>query len=177
VRRPATFRSSLRCRLHQGVAQHVVRREGGTRVLGPSRSRSCGEDGGEDLPVRFGAATARRCGVGWQVAAVAGAEVVVATGEASSAKAVASADETVGATCGRTTDSLDLMASPRPSCGDVGEAPFTAAFALRSSLLLFSRPSRRSLSLPVERSPARHLEFVIPQALWCGGCSYPREWN
>jgi hypothetical protein len=88
-----------------------------------------------------------------------------------------SADETVGATCGRTSGSLALMACPRPSCGDVGEGLFAAAFALRSSLLLFSRPRRRSLSLPVERSPTSHLEFVIPQALWCGGCSYPREWN
>jgi hypothetical protein len=42
-----------------GVAQHVVRREGNTRVLRWSRSRSCGEDGSEDLPVRFGAAGAR----------------------------------------------------------------------------------------------------------------------
>jgi hypothetical protein len=99
VHRPTTSWSSLRCRLHQGVAQHVVRREGGTRVLGRSRSRSCGEDGGEDLPVRFGATVAHRCGVGGQVAAVVGAEVVVAVGEASSAEAVASADETVSATC------------------------------------------------------------------------------
>jgi hypothetical protein len=66
-----------------GVRQHVVRREGGTRVLGRSRSRSCGEDRGEDLPVRFGAAAVRWCGVGGQVAAVVGAEVVVAIGEAS----------------------------------------------------------------------------------------------
>jgi hypothetical protein len=43
------------------TAQHVVRREGGTRVLGRSRSRSCGENGSEDLPVRFGAATACWC--------------------------------------------------------------------------------------------------------------------
>jgi hypothetical protein len=84
-----------------GVAQHVVHREGGTRVLGRSRSRSFGEDRSEDLPVRFGAAAARRCGVGGQVAAVVDAEVVVAIGEASSAKAVASADETVSATCAR----------------------------------------------------------------------------
>jgi hypothetical protein len=75
--------SSLRRWPHRGVAEHVVRREGGTRVLGRSRSRSCGEDGGEDLPVRFGAAAVRRCGVGGQVAAVVGAEVVVAIGEAS----------------------------------------------------------------------------------------------
>jgi hypothetical protein len=53
VRGPATSRSSLRRRLHRGVAQHVVRREGGTRVLGQSRSCSCGEDESEDLPVRF----------------------------------------------------------------------------------------------------------------------------
>jgi hypothetical protein len=91
---------------------------------------------------------------------------------------VVSADETVGGTCGRTSCSLALMACPRPSCGDVGEGLFTAAFALRSSLLLFSRLRRRSLSLLMEqRSPVSHLEFVIPQALWCGGCSYPREWN
>jgi hypothetical protein len=51
--------------------------------------------------VRFGAAAARQCGVGGQVAAVVGAEVVVAIGEASSAEAVASADETVSATCAR----------------------------------------------------------------------------
>jgi hypothetical protein len=59
-------------RLHQGVAQHVVRREGGTRVLGRSRSRARGENGSEDLPVRFGAAAARWCSVGGQVAAVVG---------------------------------------------------------------------------------------------------------
>jgi hypothetical protein len=55
--------------------------------------------GSEDLPVRIGAAAVRRCGVGGQVAAVVGAEVVVAIGEASSAEAVASADETFSATC------------------------------------------------------------------------------
>jgi hypothetical protein len=49
--------------------------------------------------VRFGAAAARWCGVGGQVAAVVGAEVVVAIGEAASAEAVAFADETVSATC------------------------------------------------------------------------------
>jgi hypothetical protein len=70
-------------RLYRRVAQHVVRREGGVRVLGRSHSRSCGEDGSEDLLVRFGAAVVLRCGVGGQVAAVVGAEVVVAIGEAS----------------------------------------------------------------------------------------------
>jgi hypothetical protein len=71
-------------RLHRRVAQHVVRREGGTHVLGQSRSRSRGENGSEDLPVHFGAAAACWCGVSGQVAAGEGF----------------SADKTVGATFG-----------------------------------------------------------------------------
>jgi hypothetical protein len=120
--------------------------------------------------VRFGATAPCWCGVGGQVAAVVGAEVVAA-------REGFSADETVDATCGWTPGSLALTACPRTSCGDVGEGLLTAAFALRSSLLLFSRPRRRSLSLLVQWLSASHLEFVVPQALWCGGCSYPREWN
>jgi hypothetical protein len=53
-------------------------------------------------------------GAGGQVAAVVGAEVVAA-GEGFSA------DETVGATCGRTSGSSALAACPRPWSGDVGE--------------------------------------------------------
>jgi hypothetical protein len=120
--------------------------------------------------VRFGAAAIRRCGAGGQVVAVVGAEVVPA-------REGFSANETVGATRGQTSGSLALMACPHPSSGDVGEGLLTTAFALRSSLLLFSRPRRRSLSLLVQWSPVSHLEFVVPQALRCGGCSYPREWN
>jgi hypothetical protein len=118
--------------------------------------------------VRFGAATARWCGVGGQVAAVIGVEVVAA-------REGFSTDETVGATYGRTSGSSALTACPRSSCGGMGEGLSTAALALRSSLLLFSRPKRRSLSLLVQWSSASHLEFVVPQALWCRGCSYPRE--
>jgi hypothetical protein len=80
-------------------AQHVVRHEGSTRVLGRSRSRSRGENRSEDLPVRFGAVAACWCGVGGQVAAVVGAEVVVAIGEAASTETIAPADKTVSATC------------------------------------------------------------------------------
>jgi hypothetical protein len=99
-----------------------------------------------------------------------GVEVVVARGGFS-------ADETVSVARRQTSDSLALTACPRPSCGDVGEGLPTAAFALRSSLLLFSRLRRRSLSLLLQWSAASHLEFVVPQALRFGGCSYPREWN
>jgi hypothetical protein len=112
-------------RLHWRVAQHVVRREGGSRVLGWSRSRSRVENGSEDLSVRFGAAGARWCGVGGQVATVVGAEVV-------SAREGFSTDEIVGATCGWASGTSALTACPRPSCGDVGEGLATTAFALRS---------------------------------------------
>jgi hypothetical protein len=104
------------------------------------------------------------------VAAVVGAEVLAA-GEGFSA------DETVGATRGLTSGSLALIACPCSSSGDVGEGLVAAASALRSSLLLFSRLERRSLSLLIEQSAASHPEFVVPRALRCGGCSYPLEWN
>ena len=54
-----------------------------------------------------------------------------------------------------------------------GEGLVAAASALRSSLLLFGRPERRLLSL-LQWSTAGHPELVVPQALRCGGCSYPR---
>jgi hypothetical protein len=107
---------------------------------------------------------------GGQVATVVGAEVVAA-GEGFST------DETISATRGSTSGSLALIACPRPSSGDAGEGLVAAASALRSSLLLFSRPERRSLSLLMERPAASQPKFVVPQALRCGGCSYPREWN
>jgi hypothetical protein len=142
---------------HRGVSQHVVCREGGTRVLGRSHSRFRGEDGSEDLPVRFGAAGARWCGVGGQVDTAAGAEVVAA-GESFSA------NETVSATRGTTSGSLALMSGSHPSSGDANESFLAVASALGPSLLL-------------QRSPASHPEFDVLQALRCGGCSYPREWN
>jgi hypothetical protein len=66
-----------------------------------------GEDGSEDLPVRFGVAGACWCGVGGQVDAAVGAEVVAA-GESFSA------DETVSANRGPTSGSLALISGSRP---------------------------------------------------------------
>ena len=73
---------------------------------------------------RLGQPTFRWRSAGAQVAAVVGAEVVVARGGFS-------ADETVGATRGQISGSLALMACPRPSSGDAGEGLVTAALALR----------------------------------------------
>jgi hypothetical protein len=73
----------------------------------------------------------------------------------------------------RASGSLALIACPRPSSGDVGEGLVAAASALRSSLLLFGRPERRSLSLLQEWAVASHLDLVVPQALRCGGLFVP----
>jgi hypothetical protein len=159
---PARVQHSVLCpgdggQPHWGVSQHVVRREGGARFLGWSHSRFRGEDGSEDLPVRFGATGARWCGVGGQVDATVCAEVVAA-GESFSV------DETVSATREPTPGSLALISGSRPSSGDANESLPAVASALGPSLLL-------------QRSSASHPEFVVPQALRCGGCSYPRGGN
>jgi hypothetical protein len=104
-----------------------------------------GEDGSEDLPVRFGAVGARWCGVGGQVDAAIGAEVVAA-GESFSAI------RTVSATCRPTSGSLALISGSRPLSGDANESLPAAASVLGPSLLL-------------QRSLASHQEFVVPQAL------------
>jgi hypothetical protein len=155
---------------------------GGVRVLGLSCPHSgtspphggwrrpiC-EDLSGDLPVRAGAVSIRRRGAGAQVAAVVGAEVVAVRGG-----------------CLRRQDRWRHLRSDLrlfgfdglslPLLWGRGRGPFHSSVCPESSLLLFSRPRRRSLSLLMERSPASHPEFVIPWALWCGGCSYPREWN
>jgi hypothetical protein len=116
-----------------------------------------GEDRNEDLPVRFGAAGARWCGVGGQVGAAVGA-YVVAAGESFSA------DEPVSATHGPSSGSLALMSGSRPLSGDENKSLPAAASVLGPSLLL-------------QRSLANHQEFVAPQALRCGGYSYPRGRN
>jgi hypothetical protein len=174
----SVFRPGDGRRLHRGVAQHVVRREGGTRVLGRSRSRSCGEGGSEDLPVRFRAAAARWCGVGGQVAVIVGAKVVVAIGEVASAEAVASADETVSATCAPDLWLFGFNGWFSSPVRGRERGPFSSSVCPGTIAAAVLPPETEVVAaLLVQRSPASHLEFVVPQALWCGGCSYPREWN
>jgi hypothetical protein len=91
------------------------------------------------------------------VDAAVGADVV-AVGESFSA------DKPVNATHGPTSGSLALMSGSRPLSGDTNESLPAAASVLGPSLLL-------------QRSPASHQEFAVPQALRCGGCSYPRGRN
>jgi hypothetical protein len=60
----------------------------------------------------------------------------------------------------RASGSLALISGSHPLRGDTNESLPAVAFALGPSLLL-------------QRSPVSHPEFVVPQALRCGGCSYP----
>jgi hypothetical protein len=136
------------------AAQHVVRREGGTRVLGWSRSRSCGENGSEDLPVRFGAAAVRWCSVDGQVAAV------------------------VGATCAPGPRLFGFNGWFSPPVRGRERGPSSGSVCPRAiAVVVLPSETEVAAALLVQQSPSRHPEFVIPQALWCGGCSYPREWN
>jgi hypothetical protein len=91
------------------------------------------------------------------VDAAVGADVVAA-GESFSA------EEPVSATRGPTSGSLALMSGCRPLSGDMNKSLPVAASVLGPSLL-------------PQRSLANHQEFVVPQALRCGGCSYPRGRN
>jgi hypothetical protein len=101
-----------------------------------------GKDGSEDLPVRFGAAGARWCGVGGQVDTAVGAEVVAA-GESFSVV------ETVSATCGPTSGSLALISGSRPLSGDANESLPVAASVLGPWLLLWrSLASRQGFCRP-----------------------------
>jgi hypothetical protein len=75
----------------------------------------------------------------------------------------------------RASGSLALMAGSRPPRGDVPSSGSVRPGAIAAVVL----PSETEVvaTLLVQRSPASHPEFVVPQALRCGGCSYPRECN
>jgi hypothetical protein len=107
--------------------------------------------------VRFGAAHARRWGVGGEADAVVGADVVAAGGSFPTVEAVSAA-------YGPTSGSLALMSGSRPLSGDANESLPVAASVLGPWLLL-------------QRSLASRPELVAPQAPRCGGCSYPRGRN
>jgi hypothetical protein len=103
-----------------------------------------GEDGSEDLSVRFGAACARWCGVGGQADVVVGANVVAA-GESFSAV------EAVSAAYGPTSGSLALMSGSCPLSGDANESLPVAASILGPWLLLQRSSASRPAGSPVWR--------------------------
>jgi hypothetical protein len=91
------------------------------------------------------------------------------------AEVVASAGETVSATCRRTSDSLALMASLSPTVGRRGRGPFHSGarakvVATAGESLMQRRPSPSVLmwSPPL----ASRSELAIPWPYRCGGSSY-----
>jgi hypothetical protein len=91
---------------------------------------------------------------------------------------VASAGETVSATCapGLRLFGFNGWFSSPVRGGERG--PFSSSVCPEAVAAAVLPPETEVVAaLLVQRSPASHLEFVIPQALLCGGCSYPREWN
>jgi hypothetical protein len=91
------------------------------------------------------------------------------------AEVVASAGETISATCRRASNSLALMASLSPPVGRRGQGPFrngaraeVIATAGESSVQRRSLPSVLSWSPPLASRSA----LAIPWPYWCGGSSY-----
>jgi hypothetical protein len=94
------------------------------------------------------------------------------------AAVVASAGETVSATCAsglRLFGFNGWFSSPVRGCE---RRPFSSSICPEAIAAAVKLPETEVVvTLLVQWPPASHLEFVVPQALWCGGCSYPREWN
>jgi hypothetical protein len=112
------------------------------------------------------------------VAAVVGAEVVVAIGEAASAEAVVFTDDTVSATCAPGLRLFGFNGWFSSPVRGRERGPFSSSVCPEAIAAAVLPPETEVVaSLLVQRSSTSHLEFVVPQALWCGGCSYPREWN
>jgi hypothetical protein len=91
------------------------------------------------------------------------------------AEVVASAGETISATCRRAPNSLALVASLSPPIGRRGRGSFrngtraeVIAIAGESSVQRWSPPSVLRWSPPL----ASRSELAIPRPYWCGGSSY-----
>jgi hypothetical protein len=130
-----------------------------------------GEDGSEDLPVRFVAARARWCGVGGQADAAVGADVVAA-GESFSAV------EAVSVAYGPTSVSTTFCSSSPLEWGR-GRGP--CGSSIRPDVIAAAvRPlGAEVIVVAALRAAASH-----PSAFCCsagppivGGCSYLRRWN
>jgi hypothetical protein len=97
------------------------------------------------------------------VAAVVGAEVVVAIGEAASAEAVASADETIRATCAPDLRLFGFNGWFSSPVRGREWGPFSSSICPEAIAAAVLPPETKVVAaLLVQRSPAIHLEFAIP---------------
>jgi hypothetical protein len=99
------------------------------------------------------------------------------------AEVVASAGETISATCRRASNSLALMASLSPPVGRRGRGPFHNGARAEVIAIAGESSVQRWPPLSVQRwwsssmlrwSPplASRSELAIPRPYWCGGSSY-----
>jgi hypothetical protein len=94
------------------------------------------------------------------------------------AAVVASAGETVSATCAPGLRLFGFNGWFSSPVRGRKRGPFSSSVCPEAVTADVLPPETEVVAaLLVQRSPASHPEFVIPRALWCGGCSYPREWN
>jgi hypothetical protein len=94
------------------------------------------------------------------------------------AAVVASAGETVSATCAPGLRLFGFNGWFSSPVRGRERGPFSSSVCPEAIAAAVLPPETEVVAaLLVQQSSAGHPEFVIPQALWCGGCSYPREWN
>jgi hypothetical protein len=94
------------------------------------------------------------------------------------AEAVASADETVSATCARGLRLFGFNSWFSSPTWGRERGPFSSSVCPEAIAAAILPPETEIVvALLVQWSPASHPEYVIPQALRCGGCSFMWEWN
>jgi hypothetical protein len=92
--------------------------------------------------------------------------------------AVASADETVSATCARGLRLFGFNGWFSSPMRGHERGPFSNSVCPEAIAAAVLPPETEVVvALLVQWSPASHLELVIPQAFWCGGCSFLQEWT
>jgi hypothetical protein len=92
--------------------------------------------------------------------------------------AVASADETVSATCARGLRLFGFNGWFLSPMRGRERGPFSSSVCPEAIAVAVLPPETEVVvALLVQWLSASHLEFVIPQASWCGGCSFQREWT
>jgi hypothetical protein len=92
--------------------------------------------------------------------------------------AVASADETVSATCARGLWLFGFNGWFSSPMRGRERGPFSSSVCPEAIAAAVLPPETEVVvALLVQWSPVSHLELVIPQAFWCGCCSFRREWT
>jgi hypothetical protein len=92
--------------------------------------------------------------------------------------AVASTYEIVGASCAPDLGPFGFNVWFSSPVRGRERRPFSSSVCPEVIVVAILAPEAEVVvALLAQWSPASCLELVIPWVPWCGGCSYPREWN